>query len=278
MIESAHIADAISFIDEKTWVLVDLDNTLFEASQAVGHANYYYDKVGMLLQKGMSRKDALEKLYPEWLEVQETCGVQVIEEDFIPLMIALQKKGIIVIGLTHRRPIAAGITLRQVISLGFDFTFTAPSQEIFSLEAKHPTLYLQGILFVNDFNNKGEVFNSFLSKIGRRPEKVVFIDDKEANLEDLGKTLHQLKVDYIGIYYTALTEKIPPLQESKKMMRENILQLLAQITPQDSIEKEHITFAHEWVKSGVEIFRREAPARPPYTSCFLFCCSRTDLS
>ena len=226
VIESAHIADVAKFIDAKTWVLVDLDNTLFEASQAIGHVNWYYDEIVKLLQNGMSKEEAVNKFYPEWLKVQETGAIQVIEDEFIPLMILLQQQGIVVMGLTHRLPIAAQTTIRQINSIGFDFTPTAPTQETFSLEAKYPTLYLQGVLFVNDFNSKGDVFTSFLSKIGKRPEKVVFIDDKKANVEDLEKSLQQLNVDYMGIYYTAQTEKAPIYSQEKAEKERKVMEAL----------------------------------------------------
>lgn len=45
IIETAHIADAIPYIDEETWFLVDLDNTMFESKQALGHANWFYDEI-----------------------------------------------------------------------------------------------------------------------------------------------------------------------------------------------------------------------------------------
>lgn len=112
-------------------------------------------------------------------------------------------------GLTHRQPSVAQATVRQVASLGFDFITTAPSKDSFVVPAASPTLYLQGILFVSDYNKKGDVFMPFLSMITKSPKKVVFIDDKRKNVEELEQTLMKYGIEYVGIYYTAIEHAKP---------------------------------------------------------------------
>jgi len=210
IIETAHIADAIQFIDEDTWFLVDLDNTMFEAKQALGHANWFYDEMQQRLQNGMSREEAIRDAYPGWIKTQQVCPVKPLEENFVPSLTSLQDRGIIIMGLTHRQPSVAQSTVRQVTSLGFDFTKTAPSKGSFIVPAANPTLYLQGILFVSDYNKKGDVFLPFLSMIKQSPKKVVFIDDKRKNVEELEQALSKHGIEYIGIYYTAI-EHVKPV-------------------------------------------------------------------
>ena len=82
----------------------------------------------------------------------------------------------------------------------------APSKDSFTIPASTPTLYLQGILFVGDYNKKGDVFLPFLSIIKQFPKKVVFIDDKRKNVEELEQTLTKYGIDYVGIYYTAIEQ------------------------------------------------------------------------
>lgn len=112
-------------------------------------------------------------------------------------------------GLTHRQPFIAQSTARQVASLGFDFTKTAPSEDSFVLPATKPALYAQGILFVNDYNDKGDVFLQFLSIIKKSPKKVVFIDDRKGNVEGLERVLSKYGIDYVGVYYTAIEHAKP---------------------------------------------------------------------
>ena len=76
IIETSHIADVIPLIDQNTWFLVDLDNTLFEAKQALGHANWFYDQLQQKIDKGLSREEAFKEFYPEWIRVQKICPVK----------------------------------------------------------------------------------------------------------------------------------------------------------------------------------------------------------
>lgn len=209
IVETAHVADAIPYIDEDTWFLVDLDNTMFQAKQALGHANWFYDIVGEKMQKGMTRDEAIRDWYPNWIKTQPICPVVAIEEDFIPALIALQNRGIVVMGLTHRQPTIAEATLGQVASLGFDYLKTAPYKDTISIPSAHPTLYTQGVLFVGDYNKKGDILIPFLSLIRQSPKKVVFIDDKRKNVEELEHALSQYGIEYVGIYYTAIEHAQP---------------------------------------------------------------------
>ncbi len=209
IIDTANILDAASFIDEDTWLLVDLDNTLFEAKQALGHARWFDDEVEQRVQIGMSRKEAIRDTYPMWIITQQICPVKPLEESFVPFLRTLQNRNIVVMGLTLRQPSIAKSTLDQVASLGFDFAKTAPSKDSFPISATHPSLYLQGILFVSDYNKKSDLFLSFLSLIQKRPKKVILIDDKRKNVEELEQVLPKIGIDYIGIHYTAINHAAP---------------------------------------------------------------------
>lgn len=208
IIETSHIKDVIPLINEDTWFLIDLDNCLYQGAQALGHANWFYDEMQKRLEKGMSRDEAIADCYPGWIKTQRVCKVKALEEDFIPILLNMQKKGFILMGLTHRQPSVFDSTVAQVNSLGFDFSRSSPSQDSFSLPSKTPTLYYEGILFVGDYNKKIDIFLSFLSKIDKKPKRVVFIDDKKKNVDEL-EALSKLGIEYIGIHYTAIDHSKP---------------------------------------------------------------------
>lgn len=213
IIETTTVRDVCPHIDEKTWFLVDLDNTLFQGANAIGHANWFYDEVERLMKKGLTREEAFNEFYPTWVTSQKMCSVIPIEKEFVDLIHELQKKGIVVMGFTHRQPVIADATLKQVSSLGIDFTITAPSCMTFELNSKNPTLYKQGVLFVGDFNKKGEIFLPFLAKIEKSPAKVVFIDDKLKNVEEVDRILNTQGIDYVGIYYRAIEQTETPYKK-----------------------------------------------------------------
>lgn len=208
VIETRHVVDAISLIDEDTWLLVDLDNCMFEGAQALGHANWFYDLMKENMQKGMSRDDAIKMFYPDWIKTQKVCRVKALELDFIPSLLELQDKGIVIMGLTHRQPLIADSTIKQVDSLGFSFLDSAPSKDCFIVPSSNPTLYSNGILFVNDYNRKIDVFLAFMEAINKKPKKVVFMDDQRKNVEEL-EGLLQHDIEYIGVHYTAIEHAMP---------------------------------------------------------------------
>lgn len=208
IIETKHVRDVLQYIDQDTWFLVDIDNCLFEGAQALGHANWFYDEMQQRLQKGMSREEAIRDAYPGWIETQKVCKVKPLEECFVPTLLMLQNKGITIMALTHRQPSVVDSTIRQVNSLGFDFATTAPSKECFSVPSKTPTQYSQGILFVGDYNKKIDMLTPFLAMIKKSPKKIVFIDDKKKNVEEL-EALTKYGIDYVGVHYTAIEDAKP---------------------------------------------------------------------
>lgn len=207
IVQTAHIQDVLPLIDEETWFLVDIDNCLFEAAQALGHANWFYDEMQKTMERGKSREEAIAEAYPGWIKTQKVCKVKPLEEGFVPVLQELQKRGVPIMAVTHRQPSVADSTVKQVHSLGFDFLVTAPSKESFVVAAHSPTLYRQGILFVSDYNKKIDVFENFLKEIQKSPKKVVFIDDKRKNVEELEKLASRL--EYIGVHYTAIEHTEP---------------------------------------------------------------------
>lgn len=208
IIETKQIKEVLPLIDEDAWFLVDLDNCMFEGAQALGHAYWFYDELEQRMQKGMSREEAINAVYPHWIKTQRICKVKPLEEDFVRMLLLLQSKGTTIMGLTHRQPSVADSTIRQVRSLGFDFLLTAPSQDSFTIPAENPTLYFQGILFVGDYSKKMDVFEALLSVIKKIPQKIVFIDDKRKNVEEL-EALAKYGIEYIGVHYTAIEDVKP---------------------------------------------------------------------
>lgn len=192
------------------WVFIDLDNTLFQARQALGHADWFYHLTQQRMEQGMSHDEAFIDAYPLWIKTQGKCPVIAVEASFIEMIREWQKNGVVVMGLTHRQPSVTESTVKQIASLGLDFTLTAPSKEIFSLPASTPTLYQQGVLFVGDYEKKGQIILSFFDRIGKRPQQVLFFDDKKANVEELDNTLAQWGIDVLGVHYRAI-EKTPKI-------------------------------------------------------------------
>ncbi len=237
IIETASIEDVVPLIDNDTWFLIDLDNTMFEGKQALGHTEWFYDKAYALMRNGMTLEEATRECYPEWIEVQKMSAVKPVEEAFVPALHLLQQRGIIVMGLTHRQPSIADSTVRHVNSLDFNFLDSAPVKNIFVVPSETPTIYTDGILFTGEYNKKGEIFVRFLSMINQKPKKVVFIDDKLKHVKEVESALTEQGIEYTGVHYTAIEHadkvyfpEIAELQYKyfKKIMSNDAARLLIQ--------------------------------------------------
>lgn len=227
IIETFTVETVIPLIDGNTWLVVDIDNTVFEGKQALGHTEWFYDKAHMLMNEGMTLEEATRQCYPEWIEIQKVCPVKPVEAAFIPTLKRVQQDEIVIMGLTHRQPSLADSTIAQLSSLGWSFQPTAPVEKSFVVPSSTPTLYTRGVLFTGEYNKKGEIFISFLSMIDQRPEKVIFIDDKINHVEDVEKVLIEQGIECIGIHYRAIenAEKVyyPEIAEFQRKIFKRII-------------------------------------------------------
>jgi hypothetical protein len=228
VIETTTIRDALPYIDATTWVLIDLDNTLYEGKQALGHTEWFYDQAHALMRnEGMTLEEATRACYPEWIEVQKICPVKCVEEIFIPTLKELRNRNIVIMGLTHRQPSIADSTIRQIASLDWNFAHSAPTHHCFSVPSETPTLYTNGVLFTGEYNKKGEIFVRFLSLIEQKPKKILFIDDKLNHVEEVGRAVEKLGIEYTGIHFTAIqyAEKVywPEIAEFQKKFLQKIM-------------------------------------------------------
>jgi uncharacterized protein (DUF952 family)/FMN phosphatase YigB (HAD superfamily) len=246
IIESLTIANVLPLIDDDTWLLVDLDNTLFQASQALGHVNWLLDEVTKRIEQGMSREDAFHSMYPLWKKTQMITSVIPVEAGFIEAIKELQAKEIVVMGVTHRESFLISETLRQLHSLNIDFLISAPSKDSYVIEAKQKAHYFKGILFVDTFNEKGEIFNILMQKMKYKPKKIIFLDDKKKNVEEFAQSVTKQGIHCIGVHYTAIDQgpqiyspEIAQLQLSllDKILSNTQAQTLL-YQPEDSSEKE----------------------------------------
>ncbi len=221
------VIDLLPLIDEKTWFLVDLDNTVFQATQALGHVNWLQHEVQKQMNEGKSREEAFYSLYPLWKKTQMMTDVTPIEVNFLKIIQQLQNNNIVVMGLTQRQLFVIPETLRQLDSLGVTFQKTAPLKETINFFGKEPALYTQGILFIGDFNTKGDIFRTFLKQLEQKPKKIVFIDDKRENVEELAKVAMLEEIEYIGAHYTAIERGqqiyFPELAEYQLNFFDNIM-------------------------------------------------------
>ncbi len=233
VIETDQVDDVIAHVDQKSWFVVDLDNTLFQAKRALGHVDWLQAEVKKNVDRGLSKEEAFHSIYPIWKKTQGEVEVQPVDQKLIEAIKRFQEREIVVMGLTHRQLFIVPETLRQIESLGIDLLVSAPSKEELTFEANQPARYTQGVLFVDDFNTKDEVFRLFMERIGVKPEKVVFIDDKRKNVEELAQAMEEEGIEYVGVHYTAVANG-EPIYSPAKVCEQQIPSYLYKIVSKEA--------------------------------------------
>lgn len=214
IVESVSIADVYNYIKPDEYkknllVIFDIDNTIAKTPTDLGSDQWFYAKKNALLEKGVDEKDVYDLILPELFHIQFNSWLIPVEEGSVQVVNDLQKKGVSVIALTARSLDLTYRTIEQLDRLGIHFTKTNPHECPLSYGKKNKKagLYIDGIIFSGPYK-KGEMIVDWLRKTGYRPDKVIFIDDKLKNIEDVEKSLHMRDYPFIGIRYGHEDERV----------------------------------------------------------------------
>lgn len=206
ILDIVSLAQADPHVTEDSWVLFDIDNTLFEATHYSGHIHYIDAQREFLQAQGMSFDEVSKTMRPHWIQAHIDCPVRPVEPSTPEWVRRFQEKSTYVFGLTHRYtdPELIDTTIRQLSEIGVDLSLKAPGgAHLPTCIEKLPAhaLYHSGIIFADE-NEKGEALSAFLAAFDLKPPRhLVFIEDKVGNIKNLKKHVH---CDFTGLHYTAV--------------------------------------------------------------------------
>ena len=183
-------------------IAFDIDNTLGKSEDIAGSDQCFNE-----ITKQYDRKSAISI----YAYAQNHTNLLPVEIDSMNGSSAtvkqLQKAGYTVIGLTSRGFEVQKHTFKQLKKIGINFTKKCPSKESFNFDtAKYDCRYKKGILFCAS-NDKGEMLQTLLNKIGYNPKAVIVIDDKQHNLDVVAKSFKQ-EMPLVALRYGACDEEV----------------------------------------------------------------------
>lgn len=201
IIETENFSEIINYAHLETLVILDIDDTLLIPVQTLGTDVWFISKLKKYTQTIQNPSLALDKALAEWEAIRHITKVKIVEEGTEAIIDQMQKEHIVIMGLTTQGLALATRTLMQLRSLGIDLSKTAPSsQDEYFINGEHGVLYRQGILFTSG-SAKGEALFKLLDKIHYSPKRIVFINDKQAHLEDVETSTTSKKIDFTGLRY-----------------------------------------------------------------------------
>lgn len=187
---------------------LDIDDTLFDSPYMLG------SKAWRKYIVSATKDDLTENWHDIFSHfIARNHPLETVESLTSRFVKELQMRGCGVFGLTAReRKIWYNtpmddidlLTVSQLESVGISFNNE-------SLVKTYPHLttnpeYFKGIFFA-DIEPKGEYLLKLFKDISPLPEKVIFIDDKQSQVESVATTLHQLGISYECYWYTATEDK-----------------------------------------------------------------------
>lgn len=232
-LETKEISSVIPMIDKQTLVIFGIDDIIFRTKTLFGSQEWSKQLIHQEMNKGLSREVCNKKLYPIWMKAQKYADLVLLDSKIPTVLKEVRKKAYGFIGLTSRQPSAAELTNWQLNKFGIDFGDSNFSLFSFISTFKKPTLFRQGILFSNEFYEKGAVFSTWMEQMRTQINKknaitrIIVIDHQEKNLESMAKAAEALGLEFVGLKYSvseSFKKKINPelIEKEKEILMNNL--------------------------------------------------------
>jgi hypothetical protein len=211
--EIDRIDELILEVDPKTFVFLDIDETLIESPIMLGGKTWrrYVHHVVAKIRMAEQVEQFHDKLT---LFIANRVPYVPIENNAPACMKALQEKNGLVFCLTARGrehwydlPGVDGeeLGVTHLKQAGFDFS---SDKWAYNPLFSHPS-YARGIFFAYPIEDKGELILELFSKTDFRPSKVVFADDKMSHVKSVQKALDTLGIPSVCFHYSLIDKYRP---------------------------------------------------------------------
>jgi len=202
IVELKHFNEIASYATPETLVITDIDDTILVPPQMLGSDEWFAHRMKKHREGGLPSHSALERTVSEAQAVREISEMKLVESGTDKIIQSLQKKGLCVMGLTVQGSAVSRRTNNQLKFNNIDLTVNSLSKEdqYFPLGGQ-TMLYRNNILFTTGVS-KGEALFTLLDKIKVMPKRIIFIDDKTSNVEEVEKWAKKRNVQYIGLRYS----------------------------------------------------------------------------
>lgn len=208
--EIKSMAEIVSEIRPTTLLVFDLDNTLVEPVGNIGSDQWYDYLLTAYRRDGLDADAAEKKAAETWTRTLGQVAVKPVEA-LTPLLVREeQKRGLKILALTARGPEDAAATFSQLQAVGLDLASSAVSKD--DLRLPPAGLYRRGVYFVGD-GDKGKALLALLEKVGLRPTRVVFVDDKPHHARNVDAALTGAGIPCVAFRYGAADEKVRMFKE-----------------------------------------------------------------
>lgn len=178
------------------WVFFDIDNTLI-SSNHFGSEKWEKDLVKEFRKQEQYQSTAYKRASLFWQAFQMVASPELIEKKLLTLFQELQGIGIPYFLITARSQSMATITETQLLSLGIELPERGEAD--LSLNTSLAVLWKNGVIYCGD-TPKGLALQNFLLYKKVWPQKILVVDDRRDNLNNIRPVLNKLKIPFCGLH------------------------------------------------------------------------------
>jgi hypothetical protein len=200
-LEVSSIEELEQHVDDKTLVILDIDNTLMRPTQTLGSDEWFCDYYQKCLAACRDSKQARLQAVDLWHQIERLSDYQTMEKNTAAAVTRLQDKNLPVMALTTRSMDITDATFRQLAMCGIDLKKCAPIHENFWVPGIDQVLWKDGVLFSTG-RHKGQVLQAFLDHTHLHPTRIVFINDKLAHLKEVESACDVRGIEFLGLRYS----------------------------------------------------------------------------
>jgi FMN phosphatase YigB (HAD superfamily) len=197
--ELASYKDFPQNVSSDTWVIFDLDNTTMRQDSIIGTHQWGDHIREEEISQGRDPKVAKQIQLDKFSILQPYLNVVPVENEIRALVPRLQKQAMSVFALTARPMGIAGVTYDQVRSIGVSFDKSFPAQNDPRLLTAHR---FHGLLFSGEVP-KGELLKKVMDNSPSKPKRIIFVDDREYNLDSIEASFKDSGIDLLSLRYGA---------------------------------------------------------------------------
>ncbi|MCH9634074.1 MAG: hypothetical protein S4CHLAM7_08120 [Chlamydiae bacterium] len=221
--EAHSVAEVFDCLEEKTLIVLDLDNTLIESSTHFGSYQWAAFLIKQwLAETGKTLKEALNRFVPVWEKTQYQIKMQLVEAKSPQWINQLKEEGHVIVGLTGRSSYLVDQTIAELDRN--QLIFSEPSfKDANFVKNFDKAAYSKGTLFVGPYGHKGFVLAQFIEELKDSFNKIIFVDDQTRYLKQVEEALKPTKIDFLGVHFVALREKVESFDYSLSLEEEKRL-------------------------------------------------------
>jgi hypothetical protein len=207
IIEIKHFHETLNYITPGSIVLLDIDNTLLEP-----HNDYNNIGSDQWFTHLMQTNSNFEHVLNLYCSTMLNTSMQVVEQTIPEVLKSIQQQTTL-LGFTMRSIILAPCTIERLAHNNITLSTQIPDRG-FMINGKDPVMVYHDIIFCQGKKTGATLF-AVLDTYNIKPTTMIMVDDKRQYLESVEKECIKRNVQFTGLRYGYLDEKVKDFLQSR---------------------------------------------------------------